>query len=146
MDRIRQLKRFASIIELLTRCNYASKEELLSRIEESCDKESIDIRTLQRDICSIRELFGIDIKFERGYGYHIADKDSVSETITKLLSDFLIFNQLGSDAEAAGIILPEHRKMIFSIDFTLLIRAAKECRCVEFDYTYFREAEKIRRG
>ena len=144
MDRIRQLKRFASIIGFITVHCYASKEELLERIEDSCDNEAIDIRTLQRDLNTIRDLFGIDIRFKRGWGYYIAEKDSVSETVTKLLSDFLIFNQLNTDAAVAGIVLPEHRKMIFNVDFTSILNAAKNCRRVEFDYTYFREEGRLR--
>ncbi|MBQ1882041.1 MAG: WYL domain-containing protein, partial [Bacteroidales bacterium] len=80
MNRLYHLKRYAAVINKLTNIQYVSKEELLAAVKESCDGHEPDIRTLQRDFAAIYEIFGVSIKFERGRGYCIADKDEVSET------------------------------------------------------------------
>lgn len=144
MNRLYHLKRYAAVINKLTNIQYVSKEELLAAVKESCDGHEPDIRTLQRDFAAIYEIFGVSIKFERGRGYCIADKDEVSETLMNLLSDFLVVSSLGQEPGIDEIILPEKRRMIFSVSITSVIKAVKDCRTIEFDYSYFREGERIR--
>ena len=139
MNRLIQLKRFVAIIDKLQRCGYVSREELVDTVKEKCDLKGIDIRTLQRDFHSIWELFGITIKYERGMGYYLADREEMSGTMTDMLSDFMILCHLGQDPDLNEVILPEDRTMVFSVSIVDVMKAAKECQSVEFDYVYLRE-------
>ena len=144
MNRLIQLKRFVAIIDKLQRCGYVSREELLYTVREKCDGKELDIRTLQRDFHSIWELFGITIKYARGLGYYLADREEMSGTMTDMLSDFMILCHLGQDPDLNEVILPETRSMVFSVSIVDVMKAAKECQSVEFDYVYLREKSRRR--
>ncbi|MBR5399169.1 MAG: WYL domain-containing protein [Bacteroidales bacterium] len=144
MNRLIQLKRFVAIIDKLQRCGYVSRDELLYTVREKCDGKELDIRTLQRDFHSIWELFGITIKYARGLGYYLADREEMSGTMTDMLSDFMILCHLGQDPDLNEVILPETRSMVFSVSIVDVMKAAKECQSVEFDYVYLREKSRRR--
>ena len=94
MNTIRLLKRYASIVSVLDSNDYIPKEELIERVRDACDKESVDIRTLQRDFKAIDELFGIEIKNIRNKGYRIVDRLSLSNVVYSEFQKFLMFAQL----------------------------------------------------
>ena len=81
MAKIEMLQRFLLIISKLKGFNrYISGDDLIKSVEENMklrygDIAGSSLRTIQRDIKSIEEIFGIIIKYKKGYGYYIAEKE-----------------------------------------------------------------------
>ena len=104
----------------------------------------ISQRTLQRDIIEIADMFDIEIKNFRGYGYYIAEK--VDETNIKyedLLMNFDLLTSLNHDVREAGYIISEHNRPKGSNGIPTIIKAIKECKVLSFSYTLVRKGGKI---
>ncbi len=103
----------------------------------------LDIRTFQRDIKDIQEIFGISIKYKRGKGYYIELIDD-TETIKfdQLLLNFDLLTSVGADYMSMGYILPEHHRPKGYDNIYPLFDAIKNNLVVRFNYTLFRNGEK----
>ena len=93
-----RLIRYILIIHKLSgQKKYVSAEDLISYLNLQMDLRGYEVgisqRTLQRDIKEIADMFDVEIKNYRGYGYYIADR--IEETdirYQELLLNFDLFD------------------------------------------------------
>lgn len=117
------------------------KEEMQFRYGSTCGYSS---RTIQRDIRSIDELFGITIKHRAVDGYYIADKEQISTNkCEELLLNFDILSALNSESGLKRYVLAEHHRPIGSENLPKLMDAIRNNYHIEFDYTFYRYDDKV---
>lgn len=70
---LNQIRRLSTIVNRLSGVDeYVGKEALLEAVAGVKDENgACGLRTLQRDIRIIEEVFGMEIRYVRGKGYHI---------------------------------------------------------------------------
>lgn len=135
---LNQIKRLSAIVNKLSGISeYVSKEELLEAMSgDMAENGSYTLRTLQRDIRTIEEIFGIEIENVKGEGYRIVGWDPVyTDRFKELLSEFEILSTVGSDSGTRDYIIPEQRRMTFSVDIQKVLRSIKQRRKVRFSYS-----------
>ena len=135
---LNQIKRLSAIVNKLSGISeYVSKEELLEAMSgDMAENGSYTLRTLQRDIRTIEEIFGIEIENVKGEGYRIVGWDPVyTDRFKELLSEFEILSTVGSDSGTRDYIIPEQRRMTFSVDIQKILRSIKQRRKVRFSYS-----------
>lgn len=135
---LNQIKRLSAIVNKLSGISeYVSKEELLEAMSgDMAENGSYTLRTLQRDIRTIEEVFGMEIENVKGEGYRIVGWDPVyTDRFKELLSEFEILSTVGSDSGTRDYIIPEQRKMTFSVDIQKVLRSIKQRRKVRFSYS-----------
>lgn len=150
MAKTGMLQRFLLIIGKLEGQNgYIPGDVLIKHVEKEMryrdgNLSGSSLRTIQRDIKSIEELFGIVIKHKKGYGYYIADKEIASaERYEELLLNFDILSALNADSGLKRYIQAEHHRPVGSNNLPVLIEAIRNNRHVDFDYTLFRHDNAI---
>lgn len=135
---LNQIKRLSAIVNKLSGISeYVSKEELLEAMSgDMAENGSYTLRTLQRDIRTIEEVFGMEIENVKGEGYRIVGRDPVyTDRFKELLSEFEILSTVGSDSGTRDYIIPEQRRMSFSVDIQKVLRSIKQRRKVRFSYS-----------
>lgn len=135
---LNQIKRLSAIVNKLSGISeYVSKEELLEAMSgDMAENGSYTLRTLQRDIRTIEEVFGMEIENVKGEGYRIVGWDPVyTDRFKELLSEFEVLSTVGSDSGTRDYIIPEQRKMTFSVDIQKVLRSIKQRRKVRFSYS-----------
>ena len=135
---LNQIKRLSAIVNKLSGISeYVSKEELLEAMSgDMAENGSYTLRTLQRDIRTIEEVFGMEIENVKGEGYRIVGWDPVyTDRFKELLSEFEILSTVGSDSGTRNYIIPEQRRMSFSVDIQKVLRSIKQRRKVRFSYS-----------
>lgn len=104
----------------------------------------ISQRTLQRDIKDIADMFDVEIKNYRGYGYYVADRPEDTDIrYQELLMNFDLLTSINQSSQSVGFILPEHHRPKGSDSIPVLISAIKEYRFVCFDYILVRKGDKV---
>ena len=104
----------------------------------------ISQRTLQRDIKDIADMFDMEIKNCRGYGYYVADRpENTDIRYQELLMNFDLLTSINQSNQSVGFILPEHHRPKGSDSIPVLISAIKESRFVCFDYVLVRKGDKV---
>lgn len=136
------------LYKLNGRTRYVEADELIRYLENQMGyrgfEGSISKRTLQRDIQDILDIFNVEIKHKKGYGYFIADRDEDPQfRYEELLMDFDLLTALDSECHARGYIIPEHHRPKGSDNLPLIISAIKDHREVYFDYTLFRQNNQL---
>ena len=92
---LNQIKRLSAIVNKLSGiCEYVGKEDLLEAMSGDMAKNGpYTLRTLQRDIKTIEEVFGMEIQNVKGKGYCIVGRDPVyTDRFKELLSEFEILS------------------------------------------------------
>lgn len=142
---IARLSRYLRIItKLQGRQKYVPTEELIDYVRNEMDtrkySEEYNIRTLQRDILAISEMFSVEIKNRRGYGYYIHEEyDNPLVDYQKLLLDFDLLSSISDDSQISAYILAEHHRPRGSENMSPLISAIKKSLVVTFDYYIVRK-------
>lgn len=144
-----RLIRYILIIRKLSgKRKYVPADELISYLNLQMElrgyEVGLSIRTLQRDINDIADMFDVEIKNYRGYGYYIAER--IEETdirYQELLMNFDLLTSMNQSTQSVGFILPEHHRPKGSDNIPVLISAIKEHRFVEFDYILVRKGDKL---
>ena len=78
----------------------------------------------------------MEIENVKGEGYRIVGWDPVyTDRFKELLSEFEILSTVGSDSGTRDYIIPEQRKMTFSVDIQKVLRSIKQRRKVRFSYS-----------
>ena len=143
-----RLIRYILIINRLSGLQkYVPGEELISYLNDQIDirgyEVGLTLRTIQRDIKDIEEMFGVEIKNRRGYGYYISETDEDRDIRYKdLLMNFDLLTSISEDSQSAGYIIPEHHRPKGSDQIPTLIKAIKESSVIEFSYTLVRKDNK----
>ncbi len=148
MAKLQQIQRLLLIIHKIQTEGYVPTDTLLEYVNDQMQKRSYEqstsIRTLQRDINAIEELFGIDIKHIRPKGYFIKENlGGSAERYEELLLNFDLLSALNLDSELSSIIHLEHRKPMGGELIPIIIKAIKESNPIEFDYTNVRYDNSI---
>lgn len=143
---LNQIRRLSAIVNKLAGINkYVGKEDLLAAMAGDRDENgTFGLRTLQRDIKTIEEVFGMEIRYVKGKGYHIESRDpEYADRFKNLLSEFEILASVGADSGTRDFIIPEQRKMSLHIDVQDVLMAIKQRRRVRFSYSLPRLGGKV---
>lgn len=144
-----RLIRYILIIHRLSgHKKYVPADELISFLNLQMELRGYEVgisqRTLQRDMKEICQMFEIEIKNCRGYGYYIADKTEETDIrYQELLLNFDLLTSMNQGCQSIGFIIPEHHRPKGSDNIPVFISAIKEHRVVEFDYTLVRKGDKV---
>lgn len=128
---LNQIRRLSAIVNKLSGIKeYVGKEELLEAMSgDMAENGSCGLRTLQRDIRTIEEVFGMEIKYVKGEGYHIVDRDPVyTDRFKDMLSEFEILSSVGADSGTRDFIIPEQGTVTFRIDIHKVLKSIKQRR------------------
>lgn len=148
MAKIHQLRRMAVIIAKLSDGRRLKPSDLLDSVRRSMSvvddrDEDVSLRTLQRDIATIDELFHITIKCDASGYYHVAERDGISDEYESLLLNFELLSSIDSDSLLQKYVLSEHHRPAFQVDVSEVLNAIRNSHPVEFDYTLFRHGNKM---
>ena len=144
-----RLIRYILIIQKLSgKRKYIPADELISYLNLQMElrgyEVGLSIRTLQRDIKDIAEMFDVEIKNYRGYGYYVDERSEETDIrYQELLMNFDLLTSMNQSSQSVGFILPEHHRPKGSDSIPILISAIKEQRFVEFDYILVRKGNKL---
>ncbi len=144
-----RLIRYILIIQKLSgKRKYIPADELISYLNLQMElrgyEVGLSIRTLQRDIKDIAEMFDVEIRNYRGYGYYVDERSEETDIrYQELLMNFDLLTSMNQSSLSVGFILPEHHRPKGSDSIPILISAIKEQRFVEFDYILVRKGNKL---
>lgn len=144
-----RLIRYILIIHKLSgHRKYIQAEELISYLNLQMELRGYEIgisqRTLQRDIKDIADMFDVEIKNYRGYGYYVAERSEETDIkYQELLMNFDLLTSMNQNSPSVGFILPEHHRPKGSDCIPVLISAIKEHRFIGFDYILVRKGDKL---
>lgn len=144
-----RLIRYILIIQKLSgKRKYIPADELISYLNLQMElrgyEVGLSIRTLQRDIKDIAEMFDVGIRNYRGYGYYVDERSEETDIrYQELLMNFDLLTSMNQSSQSVGFILPEHHRPKGSDSIPILINAIKVQRFVEFDYILVRKGNKL---
>lgn len=144
-----RLIRYILIIQKLSgKRKYIPADELISYLNLQMElrgyEVGLSIRTLQRDIKDIAQMFDVEIKNYRGYGYYVDERSEQTDIrYQELLMNFDLLTSMNQSSQAVGFILPEHHRPKGSDSISVLINAIKRCKYVCFDYILVRKGDKL---
>lgn len=144
-----RLIRYILIIQKLSgKRKYVPADELISYLNLQMElrgyEVGLSIRTLQRDIKDIAEMFDVEIKNYRGYGYYVDERSEETDIrYQELLMNFDLLTSMNQNSQSVGFILPEHHRPKGSDSIPILISAIKKQRFVEFEYILVRKGNKL---
>lgn len=136
------------LYKLNGRSRYVEGKELIQYLENQMVYRGYDagisLRTIQRDITDILDIFGVEIRHKKGSGYHIAERDEDPLfRYEQLLMDFDLLTSLDSECHSRGYIIPEHHRPVGSDNLPLILSAIKDHREIYFDYTLVRHNDAV---
>ena len=139
------LQRFLWIINKFDgKREYIPTEELRRYVADKMDALSYSLRTMQRDIKNIDQIFGIIIKHKKETGYYIAGREDVLiDKCEELLLDFHLLTALNAGNDLRNYVLPEHHRPLGSSNMPVLMEAIRNNHPVKFDYTFVRHGDKV---
>lgn len=151
MAKIYQLKRMAIILNRLGGGRSIAPSELVDYVSRRMSifddsKSEVSLRTIQRDIRTIEDLFHIVISCGPDRKYRITDRSGSAEEYESLLLNFELLSSIDSDLTLQKYVLAEHRRPVFDIDISDFLTAIRSSHPVEFTYTLVRhEGKKVRK-
>lgn len=149
-----QLTRYTLIVNRLDGEGiYVMPDDLISYLVQACEVRGVEfpteraaaLRTIQRDIKNIWELMAITIVYARNKGYYIKEcenRDAVYR-YDKLLSDYDMLSAINPNAKLNEYIIAEHHRPVGSANLYPVLKAIKEHRFIEFDYTLVRHDNRV---
>ncbi|MDE5713034.1 MAG: WYL domain-containing protein [Muribaculaceae bacterium] len=144
-----RLIRYILIIHKLSgNRKYIPGDELISYLNLQMELRGYEIgmslRTLQRDLKDIADMFDVEIRNYRGYGYYIAYRPEDTDIrYRELLMNFDLLTSMNQNSQSVGFIIPEHHRQKGSDSIPALISAIKRQKYVEFDYILVRKGDKL---
>ncbi|HET8887173.1 MAG TPA: WYL domain-containing protein [Salinimicrobium sp.] len=129
-----------------TPLNFQGIMDFLEREEEiSGDRYTFSQRTFQRDIQEIKEIYEIEISFDRSAGVYRVVSDGMETQNERALESFEIFNALQRSKSVSGKFILEKRKPLGTEHFHGLLHAINNHFEVIFNYEKFYDDDsKIR--
>lgn len=145
------ISRYLLVLRKLKVKPYSSYEELKGYIENQLEylqmqDDTLSIgfskRTLQRDICEIRNIFGIDIEYSKSAkGYFISQSEMENMNFQRMIEAFDMFNSLNLAQDSTPFIHLEKRKSLGTENLYGLLHAIKNKFQITFSYHKFWEDE-----
>ena len=145
------ISRYLIIIKKLKVKPYSTFEEIKSSfnydldfLKDKEDKLSIgfSLRTFQRDIKEIRNLFGIEIEYSiNSKGYFISNNEGENMNFQRMIEAFDLFNMLNSAKDSTPYIHFENRKPQGTENFNGLLHAIQNKLQIRFTYQKFEDDE-----
>ncbi|HAR19768.1 MAG TPA: WYL domain-containing protein [Cytophagales bacterium] len=149
MPKQRYIERYNAIVEKVRKGRCTLKEicEYLSIKSEDRDLNlTISSRTFNRDLDEIRDIYGIDIQYDRTQKvYYIANDQVANISNVRLMEAFDIFNTLKMSEHFSDFILFEERKPHGTQHFYPLLQAIKSKQKIKIVYRKFSEDENTER-
>ncbi len=149
MSKRAYISRYLMIIKKLKNKPYTSYEELKDYIENQVGylqmQDDLLVlgfskRTFQRDLREIRNLFGIDIMYDRfEKGYFILDAEAENLNFQRMMEAFHLFNSLKLAQVLHTAVHPEKRRPQGTENMHGLIHAINHRQKVRFTYQKFWE-------
>ncbi len=149
MSKRAYISRYLLIIKKLKTKPYTTYEELKGYIENQLEylqmqDDSLVLgfskRTFQRDLREIRNLFGIDIMYDRfEKGYFILDAEAENLNFQRMMEAFHLFNSLKLAQVLHTSVYPEKRRPQGTENMAGLIHAINHRQKVRFTYQKFWE-------
>lgn len=149
------ISRYSIILKKIKAKPFCSYEELhshfireLDYLQMQDDRLSIgfSIRTLQRDIREIKNLFGIEIEYSKTQkGYFINQSEAENVNFLRFLEAFDLFNALSLAENLTSFVHPEQRKPQGMENFFGLLHAIKNTLQIKFMYHKFGEDKAVQR-
>lgn len=140
MSKRESLGRYNHIIKML-RKQPLRYNDILNNLEvlgevDGCNY-AISLRQFQRDINDIRELYNIDIKFDRGLKSYFIEFDDTSEMDTRIFEAFDTFNALNVTDRISSHIHFENRRPQGTEHLYGILHAIRNGLEIEFTYTKY---------
>ena len=149
MPRSHHLLRNILIVYKIKNHSYISFKELEEQIVnelllKGLDNVGISARTLQRDIKSIRDIFEIDIQYDKYRDGYYIEEDGIKPVLYNFLESCEIFNSLNSEHDSDFILSERHSPKGVN-HLSPLISAIKNSSQVIFSYLKFGETAESNR-
>ena len=136
------MKRQAFLLNYI-RNRERSFEEIRHQLKIESEVQSADlnisIRTFQRDIINIRELYGIDIVYNRTKRVYIIANENIDKKTERLIESFNIFNTLNITDRIAKYIHFEDRKASGTELITNIITSIKNSNIIDIYHKKYNE-------
>lgn len=149
------ISRYLLIIKRLKRHPHSSYEELKSYIESQAEylkmtddtlSIAFSLRTLQRDISEIRNLFGVLIAYSKSSkGYYIHDGEKENMNFQGMMESFDLFSSFKLMTDVSPYIFLEKNRPRGAENLSDLVSAIKNRLEVDFIYQKFAWNEVSRR-
>lgn len=149
MAKLQQLQRLLVIIRKLeNRKRYVPVKELQEYVQRDMEirgsSSGCSVRTIQRDINMINELFGITIRHKQELGYYIDDHEMASpDRYEELLMNLDILSALNADSGLQDYIITEHHRASGSELMPYILNAIRHSLMIKFDYTLVRHNNAV---
>lgn len=143
-----QIIRLAVIISKLNARKYIPTNELVEEVNRAIavrydSSRGCTLRTIQRDIRAIGDLFGIEIGNDKARGYYIAERYENADRYEDLLLNFELLSSIDADSALQKYVIAEHHAPKSNECFPLLLDAVRRSLTVEFNYCLVRQGGKI---
>lgn len=140
MSKRESITRYSLIIKKLRR-KPATFEEIADYLSLQSELEEYDFniskRTFQRDLNDIREVYKIDIQFDKSQKHYYIDSDEHPEINERILEAFDTFNALNMTDRLSGYIHFEKRKPQGSEHLMGILHALRNNLRLRFSYHSF---------
>jgi len=149
------ITRYLLLLKKLKQTPYASFDEISDFLQRQTEalhlfdeqlQLTFSLRTLQRDIREIRDLFGVDIVWsKKNKGYVLQDDAHDRLNFQRVLEAFDLFHSLELAADLQDCIQPETRRGSGTAHLPEMVRAIRQKRSIRFVYEKFSEEKLSRR-
>lgn len=126
------------------------KDLLINKVNKRLELESgyipVSVRTIERDISGIFDLFHIEIKYDRRKGGYCITMNSndYSVRINELMMNFDLLNAIGDSPELSSYVLAEHHRPLYSEWLVPLVNAIRGTHKVRFEYVNYRRDNSVK--
>ncbi|MGK0449278.1 MAG: putative DNA-binding transcriptional regulator YafY [Polaribacter sp.] len=141
-------KRQQLILNKLRRGNFTFKE-IESYLALESDIQGVNLwiskRTLQRDLISIAEIYGVEIKYDRSIGKYTIIEDLQSVTQQKLLETVDMYHALQLKDKISDKLIFEQRQPKGTQHLVTILKAINDKKQIKFQYLkYWEDQEEVR--
>jgi predicted DNA-binding transcriptional regulator YafY len=141
-------KRQQLILNKLRRGNFTFKE-IESYLALESDIQGVNLwiskRTLQRDLISIAEIYGVEIKYDRSLGKYTIIEDLQSVTQQKLLETVDMYHALQLKDKISDKLIFEQRQPKGTQHLVTILKAINDKKQIKFQYLkYWEDQEEVR--
>lgn len=148
MSKRESITRYSLVIKKL-RKHPATFEEIADYLDQQSELEeynfNISKRTFQRDLNDIREVYKIDIQYDRSQQHYYISEDEHPEINERILEAFDTFNALNMSDRLSNAIYFEKRKPQGTENLNGVLHAIRNEKMLKFNYHSFWEEDLTER-